>query len=1177
MSFPLTIHLGNSPALLTQTLARELEKISQFDPMRPLWVGVDQAGMDRALEWALTERWGVNANVRRLKPIVMLANVAKAVVQEREVVTVTNDTIGDPLDALLWLVLAALREVEIDNPSIQDVYQPLRQWFHRASGANPNASGRLLMQLAMQLRQVFVAYQTDRPQWHEWWIHGDSSSPFRDTAFRDASALPTDLAWQVDFWRRVNRVWPSDAPPLVDLVRQVHAAPAEAKEKIRQEVQALHIFGLTRLSELERELINALRSVLPIYLYVASPTPIYWSYVRRDEAKAENISPLLVRFGQHARFLHDTVVQLADTAPTVDEDHFDVPAEDTLLHYVQKVVVSPDDMEFPHFDASDDTSIAFHRSHGPLRQVEVLHDAILLAMQRDPTLEPTDISVLCPRLPDFAPYIDAVFRTSTPAIPFRIEDQAVDRANSVADTLLRVLALTDQRISPREIAELLTSPALRERFHIANNDLAAIHQWLNDLDVRWGWNTQEREHEGRPGATLSTWESALQRLAMGIAMDDQLTDADELPLPPFSDNATNTLLLAGKVTHFIHELFAIVHAFRQTRTFAEWADFLVGTPEIANSEPDVLSRLVLLPPGASFLRREVYSRFQRMKDQTRDAGLHDTLLDGPSLRTWIETLFGSLRKRLGKSDNAVSFAELRASRFAESRVTFLLGMDDGSFPRPTQLPSWDLRQHDRRANDTSPRDEDLYALLQALLLTKDHFAVIYQSADTTNHQELPPALPVLELQRILADACQDGENAVRRLTTEHRLYPFSVETFFPQDRTYRAPFTFRAQWMPAAMQKLRPRREDTRGSSEGIETATEAPARIDVRSLAQAFMAPHATFLRNSARLDVEPEAVVLADDDTENTRLDAYSLRSALLAFQREALLNDGRPLSSLTPSHLQRLRAAGVLQPGKLGESIAHQDFARLTPALDDLDGYIFPQQPADFRIAHGHKSDIHATQTLTIAIDDHTHAVYDLAPSSQMLKALLELWAQVCTSAVDEQRATTGLLSVISPDGDCEHLRVDVEPDTAQEWLDTAGQTLAQIYQRGGALPGSVLKSIGQAAVEDDIKDVLRAIADADPATLSKLSTRISNAVSDTYDSTRRLALMEAPFVDHTQVWFDKNRALLPHEYAAIQQFRALFHALIEAMDSFIPLPNARIDTPPPTGSASTTPMQRAEVKA
>ena len=1044
MNFPLTIHLGNSPRGLTTALVHELEQLGSHDPMRPLWIAVGQRGMERAVKTQLTEAWGVSANLRILKPMMMLTNIANAVVRGPELLELSQEEIGAALDAILWPIFAELKEKRVYDPTIDDVYQPLRQWFARACGEPDPSAGRTLMQLAMQLRRVYLQYQADRPQWHEWWVHGHSSSPFARAEYRDERDVPAELRWQVPLWQKVREIGDPFIPSPVDLARQVREAAEADKARVRDEVRGLHIFGVTKLTELQRELIDALRTVLPIWLYVASPTSAYWTDVRRDQAKAENVSPLLPRFGHHSRYLHDQLTELAERGETHEASHFEPPAPDTLLRYLQHQAISPETFE-RNTPPNDDDSIAFHRSHGPMRQVEVLHDLILERLDKDPTLEPCDIAVLCPNLPDFAPFIDAIFRTNSPAIPFRVEDQSVEVANPVADALLRVASLVGKRVSPREIVELLNAPVIRARFQISAEEVPALTQWLRNLDVRWGWNTASRAENGRPGETLSTWEAAIQRLALGAVFDADHVDAGAVVLPPFDDDHAGNLDLARRLVHLLRTLFDIIREFEKTQTIGEWTRFLIGSKDAETPNVDVLTRLVELPHGAAFLRDEVYRELALMQKEAELSGLNEQTLDGTALNAWLQDTFSQAKSRRDRRGNAVSFAELKADRFVENRVTFLLGMDDGSFPRPTQLPSWDLRQFSPRPNDSSPRDEDLYAMLQAFLLTKDHFGVLWQGTDTTTNQALPPALPVLELQRIIAGECADGDATIHRMTTDHRLHPFSQQAFIPQDDAHRPPFTYNAQWARAAAQSLAAGKRDERPFVHpDLTLASKAPARCDAAALARALLNPLRTFLNEGAGIQVDAATVELHNDDLDvQDALEAAGARTTRMREFARAVAT-GEPFTEkLSPTMLLRMRAKGAIRPGLLGEDEASLHartlvhFMRFAPAPKIAVPRFYSVNVAGttYHCKRGYEGE---------------GALIHFAAQSRLFDALTEPWAQLCIEAVETQAPAQGYVVAPLLRNCAATFHMRVEAQSAQQWLNFAHDLRTKIYQSPTPIP-------------------------------------------------------------------------------------------------------------------------------
>src|SRR6185436_19527256 len=97
--------------------------------------------------------------------------------------------------------------------------------------------------------------------------------------------------------------------------------------------------------------------------------------------------------------------------------------------------------------AAADRSLQIHACHGANRQVEVLRDAILHALQDDPTLEPRDVIVMCPDIETFAPLIQATFGAGEDAaghdaagrreLRVRLADRSLRETNPILGVVAR--------------------------------------------------------------------------------------------------------------------------------------------------------------------------------------------------------------------------------------------------------------------------------------------------------------------------------------------------------------------------------------------------------------------------------------------------------------------------------------------------------------------------------------------------------------------------------------------------------------------------------------------------------------------------------------------------------------------------------------------------------------------
>ena len=110
----------------------------------------------------------------------------------------------------------------------------------------------------------------------------------------------------------------------------------------------------------------------------------------------------------------------------------------------------------------------------------------------------------------------------------------------------------------------------------------------------------------------------------------------------------------------------------------------------------------------------------------------------------------------------------------------LLGMDDGSCPRPSSKAAFDLCAIHPRIGDTHPRDDDRYMVLEALLSAREHFIMLYTGRSETTNESLAPAVPVGEIMEALDlyfPCPAEAQSVSEHITYTHPLQPFSPLNF----------------------------------------------------------------------------------------------------------------------------------------------------------------------------------------------------------------------------------------------------------------------------------------------------------------------------------------------------------------------------------------------------------------
>ncbi len=145
-----------------------------------------------------------------------------------------------------------------------------------------------------------------------------------------------------------------------------------------------------------------------------------------------------------------------------------------------------------------------------------------------------------------------------------------------------------------------------------------------------------------------------------------------------------------------------------------------------------------------------------------------------------------LHQRLAKElrstgfiSTGVTFCTLLPMRSIPFKIVYILGMNDGDFPRSFPKIGFDLTDREKRLCDRSKRDEDKYLFLESLLSARDHLFISYIGQDISDNSERPPSVLVSELCDAISKgfALSDGASILDKVITRHPLQPFSSSYF----------------------------------------------------------------------------------------------------------------------------------------------------------------------------------------------------------------------------------------------------------------------------------------------------------------------------------------------------------------------------------------------------------------
>lgn len=988
---------GNRLELLQQAVFGWLAR-APLGPLDEEVFLVQSNGMAEWLKRSLAQATGVCAATRVELPARFLWRTYRAML----------GAAGAPLRSALdkapltWRLMRLLEGELLARPG----FEPLAGFLDtpgespRPEQDQPERRAERRLQLAQRLADLYDQYQIYRADWLDAWAAGHDVLPAArlnaSLAGRVAAGVPLapDQRWQALLWRELlAELDDVERAGLRPAVHRRFVAALHAGERPQRALpQRVVVMGLSNMPLQMLEALAALAQRAQVLLAVANPCQYHWADIidgrellfglrRRfslrggvdlaqlplEQAHAQ-AHTLLAAWGRQGR----DFVRLLDAFDESEStrtrlalpriDLFDAEPPAHLLGQVQTAIrelLPPDEHPMRDPDAAaahglgemapEDRSIVFHIAHSAQREVEVLHDQLLLLLaeqpDEQPALTPRDIVVMMPDIEPFAPAIRAVFgqhgRHDARHIPFEIADLR-RRGREPILLALEWLLRQPQRASVSELRDLLDVPALAARFGIDEADRPLLAQWLAGAGVRWGLDAGHRATLGLEACgEACTWAEGLRRMLLGYAVGG-VADAIEpwQGIEPYAEVGGLAAVLAGSLAALLE---AVQHWWRlaaEPATPAQWidrAEALLKAMFRAATEPD---RLLLI---------ELQTALQRWREACDSAGFDRTVPLAALREGWLGSVDepGLHERFLG---GGVTFCTLMPMRSIPFQVVCLLGMNDGDYPRQGLRSDFDLMAlpGQRRPGDRARRDDDRYLMLEALLAARRRLYVSWAGRSPRDQSVQPPSVLVAQLRDYL-DAGW-GRGTAARLTTEHPLQAFSRRYFEP-DAKDRGLVTYAREWRAA-------HRDAPAAEDDALASPTGPAARLPARSASPASASGDTDaaltldllteLLRHPVRSHFKHRLQVVFDplddipDDDEPFSFDGleqHDLLGRLLddpAVQRQVqpVAGDAPPAAGDLRTALhgasERLQRSGVLPLAGLGERLRAELLAEIEPML-------------------------------------------------------------------------------------------------------------------------------------------------------------------------------------------------------------------------------------------------------
>ena len=753
--------------------------------------------------------------------------------------------------------------------------------------------GAALYYIAREVADLFDQYLTYRPEMILEWDKG------------------VDENWQAILWRELSRDLLYFHPPALRN-RLFEITASWQGQKIPDFPTRLNIFAVSYLPPFHTEILVALSRIIPVTMYILSPTPEYWGDIRtpRESAtmlrrlKKRDTDPdslhldnnrLIASLGRMGRDFHELLTDREVQADPV----FNEPGNDSILHRLQQDLFSIRDISEKMIISADDimrdTSVSMASCHGPLREVEALRDYLLHAFNCDTTLEPRDVLVMTPDLETYAPYISAVFsRDGETGIPFNLSDRHLRDESPMLNTLFSFLALPGRRRTSAEIMDIVDTDIVRKALSLEQGDIDLLRRWITDNRICWGIDEDDKTELGLPAFRANTWRHGLDRMLTGYAMPGNELFHGVLPYNLIEGSSLRVLGIFSSVIDLVSDF---ISGCRQERTPGEWASFLEGIfarfnfPEDENYPPvrEALSLLKEVDNGA----------------------VCSSLISYELVCGFLRSAIGEKRSDRPFISGSVTFCAMLPMRSIPFRVICILGMNDGVFPRSGAASSFNLIARQPMPGDRSLRDEDRYLFLETLLSARDSLFITYTGQSIKDNSSIPPSVLVSELldylddsYTVMSDEIPAGIKLRSMILVRHPLQSWSHGYFTGKNRL----FTYSSVDYHALLSS-REKRIPVPPFYNENPAPLQARDTVNTADLVSCLVHPARFFLNRRLGIYFQRKDETLADH--EPFTLDDHSVYKLGTELSAGILEKDGN-----ADAMLSLLSARGDLPHGALGE---------------------------------------------------------------------------------------------------------------------------------------------------------------------------------------------------------------------------------------------------------------------
>lgn len=721
------IHRSNKLTNLAKKLADDLNKHSPNDPLTTLEIVVPNRDTARWLKLFLAEENGILANISFILPAEWQFRLIRTLYPNLPKVLP-----GDP-QPLSWAVFNVL----MDDTTRKQFPRP-----DRYVNAQPEETKeQAVMQLSKKIASVYDQYLVYRPELILKWQ-------------KSVSTDDTHEKWQAEMWNYLEKN---------RLIREKGRGFPNKAVLIRETIKALKGGDIKP----EQTLLFFNPGLLPLpVLQMAGHASEHQDLLIYQTAVAENMkvvqeNNLLRAFGEEAMGIE---LLFENLDGEINQEFVVKSSADHLLHSIQASITQ--NRELYSFKSGALSGVEVHSCHTQLREIEVLYQFLLRQFEGDDELNPDDVLVVMPDVDTYKPFIHAVFgtdREETPSIPYHV-DFMRSSGEDLSRPFLQLLELADSRFRFPDVIDFFAEPAVRDAFGVSESDMRRLKRWLEENNVIWGLDSDQRSGEDQPAEKAQTWQAALWRGWSGVLygeQDDPFEDGTSLRFSTIRGQDREEAW-AG-FSNFIRRFQSLNNSCKMKRTPSAWFD------EFERQMDCFFSAESLDSDSSSRVRAALDS----VRNEIEAAGF-DREISFSLIRSHIRKSLELQSASAANFTRGVTFSSMVPVRSIPAKIVALIGLNEGEFPRKPKNIDFDLMAQHPRPIERNPKNQDRSLFLESILAAEKVHYCSYIGRSRVDNETIPPSPIISEWLETLS---RITGRKPEEILTEEPLHGFSAENF----------------------------------------------------------------------------------------------------------------------------------------------------------------------------------------------------------------------------------------------------------------------------------------------------------------------------------------------------------------------------------------------------------------